>query len=189
MLKRRGDRRLIHLCLLLGFVLGICSCASTRTLEVGDGSTIQHNFHPTVGVPMPIDNELVRVIGIGPALGPGKAPNQKRAYIWMGVLLAIKSDSISEISITDVSGREFVKLVDDKQPVFKLSRWGRHSKKIPATRESVPWLTQEEDTLQIFRFDLREKNGHTTTFYQPLLIRSANKLEMMQVIAEIEQGT
>jgi hypothetical protein len=173
---------MVRACVVAAALL-LASCTVSRTFILGDGSTLTHPFHPG-GDPMPGENLLVRVIGAVPVVRPGTGAD-KRAHVHWGFVLAMKTQSVSEIAITDVSSKKFVTVVRQADPTFKDGYWGWNAEQRLAAPETLPWLYRSGDSIAIFRIDVTDADGKTETIYQPSRVSEAVKKEILIVVENI----
>ncbi len=152
---------------------------TSRTLRLGDGESIKHLYED--GVPVLSQNEHVAIELAGYQLG-----SDEQGITWRWALtLRLKPNPPVVITVSDVTEKRALLLIDDSQGYFAGKRWFGQSEKFRPNSDLVPWLYESGTTQRIFRLDMRLPNGAIKVLHQPVIYTPESK---QKILAMIKQG-
>ena len=152
---------------------------TSRTLRSGDGVTIKHFYED--GVPVLSANDHVSIELAGYQLG---SDEQGITWRW-AFTLGLQSDPPVVITVSDVTDKRALLLINDHQGYFAGKRWFGQSEKFRPDANLVPWLFESGTTQRIFRLDMRLSSGERTVLHQPVIYTPESK---QKIRAMIRQG-
>jgi len=176
-------RNTIHCAsIVVAMLAGGCAAPFIQTRTLGDGHTL--TFRYGRGGPMPGMNDWAEVTGLGPTLTFNDKTHECN-FLWV-LHLTIKQD-IVKVVLEDVTTASTSVIAEDYEPEVLSKRYMLMSKHIPFSPETVPWMFDPQDTWFIFRIDLFNRAGQSTSLYQPCLVSTALKLPVLQAVNQMRQ--
>lgn len=168
--------------LLASFLLSACTTGPTYLGHAVREAPFKVDGGKTVSLPvtsagaLPAENEDYKIEGAGFNASLKKGNPSDSKLTWAFSFVSKKSaelDSIVVEQVTDSGGLEL--LVKDNSPALKYKNWVGWSAPTSMTKDLTPWLYSGSDSIFVFKFTIKAKDGSSVVMYQPSIISSRAK--------------
>jgi hypothetical protein len=95
-----------------------------------------------------------------------------------------KPGQITRVKVEDITERESIVLVDDKEPKIEKNRWSGHSAITPVTSEKTPWMFDNRTTKMVFRITVSTAESDDKEVVQPATYPASAKKMMLQIASK-----
>lgn len=150
---------------------------SVRTLALGDGSEISHEWDDAG--PRPARNDWVNVEVAGYLLSENR---DGAGFSWTWTFtLGLANRDVDLVAVSDVTDASPVRLVPPGEGIFNDGKWLAQSESIPVSGFHLPWLFKDGESVRVLRFSIADRQGATRILYQPVLFTHIGKKNLLSI--------
>ena len=131
--------------------------------------------------PRPRENDLFKMEVAG-FLVTRSASGPQLKYIFG--FATKKPVQITHVKVEDITEKQPIVLVDDKEPKIEKNRWSGHSAIMPVTSETTLWMFDKRTTKMIFRITASTAESGDKEVVQPATYPASSKQMMLQMASK-----
>ena len=95
-----------------------------------------------------------------------------------------KPAQITHVKVEDITEKQPIVLVDDKEPKIEKNRWSGHSAITPITSQKTPWMFDNRTTKMIFRITVSTEESGDKEVVQPATYPASSEQMMLQMASK-----
>ena len=99
-----------------------------------------------------------------------------------------KPAQITHVKVEDITEKQPIVLVDDKEPKIEKNRWSGHSAIMPVTSETTPWMFDKRTTKMIFRITVSTAAADDINLVQPATYSASTKRLMLEMAGRLKES-
>ncbi len=136
------------------------------------------------GPPRPRENEFFKMEAAGFSVGRSSAgPELNYEFTF----LLKQRIQLTRVKIEDVTDKNVVLLIEDKQPKIKDNRWNGNTPASLVTPTTFPWMYDNKTTKKLFRVSVVTGQHSEMVLTQPATFSASTKRAMLEMAGRLKK--